>query len=299
LAERLTHPTAVVEGADLGQGTRVAAFVHVERGARTGAGCHIAEHAFLGADVVLGERVRVEPGARLVGVTVGDGAHVGSNAVIGTSEKTSRRTSVGRDARLGAHVYVAAGVQIGEQAVVEPGTVVKDDVPSLAIVTGNPARIERYVDSVAAAGGDAVAKELPSFRTVQGVKAYRMPVITDLRGTISVGEFPKTLPFTPNRYFIIYDVGSVHARGQHAHKKCEQFLVCIRGRVTVLVDDGSSREEVILDSPAVGIHVPPMTWAVQYHYSPDAMLLVLASHAYDPGDYVRDYAEFKGLLRSG
>jgi hypothetical protein len=92
-------------------------------------------------------------------------------------------------------------------------------------------------------------------------------------------------------------VSSREIRGQHAHRKCHQFLVCVRGSCRVIADDGKRREEFVLDSPARGVYLPPLTWGVQYDYSADAALLVFASHAYDPADYVRDYDEFLRLVK--
>ena len=71
------------------------------------------------------------------------------------------------------------------------------------------------------------------------------------------------------------------------------MMVCTRGSVTLMVDDGDRREEHVLDSPTRAVHVPPMIWAAQYQFSKDACLLVLASHGYDDGDYIRDYAEWR------
>jgi hypothetical protein len=59
-----------------------------------------------------------------------------------------------------------------------------------------------------------------------------------------------------------------------------------------MVDDGISRCEVILDKPDVGVYMPALIWGTQYRYSADAALLVFASHAYDPDDYIRTYDEF-------
>ena len=64
------------------------------------------------------------------------------------------------------------------------------------------------------------------------------------------------------------------------------------------MDDGRASEEIVLDAPNLGLYVPPMIWATQYKYSPDALLLVLASHPYDPADYIRDYDDFQAALRS-
>jgi UDP-2-acetamido-3-amino-2,3-dideoxy-glucuronate N-acetyltransferase len=60
----------------------------------------------------------------------------------------------------------------------------------------------------------------------------------------------------------------------------------------VSVDDGEARQEVVLNSPGIGLHIEPMVWASQHGFSAEAILLVVASAEYDPADYVRDYQEF-------
>ena len=54
----------------------------------------------------------------------------------------------------------------------------------------------------------------------------------------------------------------------------------------------------VLDDPAIGLHMAPMVWGIQYKYSADALLLVLASEHYDPDDYIRDYEAFLAAVRS-
>nr|WP_253260944.1 WxcM-like domain-containing protein [Rhodanobacter glycinis] len=66
--------------------------------------------------------------------------------------------------------------------------------------------------------------------------------------------------------------------------------------MSVIADDGFKREEFLLDRPDLGLYLPPLVWGIQYKYSPDAVLLVFASHYYDPADYVRDYDEFQALV---
>ena len=105
------------------------------------------------------------------------------------------------------------------------------------------------------------------------------------------------LPFTPQRFFAIYDVPSKEVRGEHAHRGLHQFLVCLKGTCSIVVDDGSRRDEVVLDSPAIGLHIPPLVWGIQYQYSDDALLLVLASGVYQADDYIRDYDEFLAYVR--
>ena len=132
--------------------------------------------------------------------------------------------------------------------------------------------------------------------TVKGVKAYRIKRVTDIRGSISVGEFGRDLPFIAKRYFLVFGVPSVETRGEHAHRECQQFLICVAGSCAVVADDGVDRQEFLLDRPELGLHLPPMTWGIQYKYSPDAVLLVFASHYYDDADYIRDYDDFLKIL---
>jgi len=175
------------------------------------------------------------------------------------------------------------------------GAVVTRDVPPNAIVVGNPARITGYVD--AAREVPTVAQSVPNLSPVRkllvaGATLHRMPLVNDLRGSLSFGEVQQHLPFEPQRYFLVFDVPSSDVRGEHAHKTLHQFLVCVSGSCTVVVDDGTVRDEVVLNEPTLGLHIEPMVWGIQYKYSSDAVLLVLASARFDPDDYIRDYNEF-------
>ncbi len=118
---------------------------------------------------------------------------------------------------------------------------------------------------------------------VRGVFVERLAAVEDLRGKLVAGEIDAFLPFKVKRFFVVHGVPGREVRGQHAHKVCHQFLVCIRGSCRVIADDGSRRQEFLLDDPATGVYVPPKVWSVQYDYSADAALLVFASHAYDAG----------------
>jgi UDP-2-acetamido-3-amino-2,3-dideoxy-glucuronate N-acetyltransferase len=133
---------------------------------------------------------------------------------------------------------------------------------------------------------------------VDGVSLIRLSRIDGDNGSLIVGELGAGLPFVVRRIFTLLDIPSDEPRGIHAHRKCEQFLICLSGSVTAVVDDGSTRREVILDDPTLGLYMPAMTWGTQYRYSPDAILLVLASDAYDAGDYINDYSEFRALRGS-
>jgi dTDP-4-dehydrorhamnose 3,5-epimerase-like enzyme len=180
------------------------------------------------------------------------------------------------------------------------GAVVLRDVPPNAIVVGNPARIVGYVGAGHASPNVASAPPAVGVHAtaVAGVNIHRMPRIVDMRGALSVGEFEKTVPFAVRRYFLVYEVPSAEVRGEHAHHRCHQFLIAVRGSLSVVVDDGRSSAEIRLDDPTLGLHIPPRVWGVQYRYSADAMLLVLASEHHEAADYIRDYQQFRALCQS-
>lgn len=307
------HPSALLETEQIGAGTQIAAFAHLFPGVRVGAGCEIGERVELGPAVQLGNAVTVKSGAQLgAGVRIEDHVFIGPRAtfldehsqgqpLVGTG---SRPTVVREGATISANATVLAGVTIGRKAVVEVGAVVTHDVPPNAIVTGHPARIIGYVALPHAAPPSEILTQAfvpdePQARKatkVRGVWLHRMPVITDLRGNLSVGEIGKELPFVPKRYFVVFDVSSREVRGEHAHRTLHQFLVCLKGECALVVDDGRQREELWLDSPALGVHVEPLVWGIQYKFSSEALLLVLASDIYEPADYIRDYDEFERLV---
>ncbi len=301
------HPRAICESSSVGDGTRIWAFAHVLPAARIGRDCNICDGVFIENDVRVGDRVTVKCGVQLWdGVTLEDDVFVGPNATF-TNDPFPRsrqkpekfaRTLVERGASIGANATLLPGIVVGRGAMVGAGAVVLGNVPPHAIVAGNPARIIGYVDSAGPQvsrpeiAPDAIATE----SRVMGVCLHRMPRIEDMRGNLSAGEFGRNLPFVPKRYFMVFDVPSAEVRGEHAHRQCHQFLICTRGRVSVVVDDGKQREEFLLDRPELGLHVPPQVWATQYRYSTDAVLLVFASEFYDPADYIRDYDEFLRAL---
>ena len=133
---------------------------------------------------------------------------------------------------------------------------------------------------------------------VRGVRTYETRRVLDtVRGNLTVAEFGEELPFIPLRYFITYEIPSSATRGEHAHRVCEQFLICVRGSCSVLVDDGRQKKEFRLTSPNTGIYVPPLVWATEYNHSFDSALMVFASHRYDPADYIRDYQEFLQIVQ--
>lgn len=122
---------------------------------------------------------------------------------------------------------------------------------------------------------------------------------TDARGTLVAFEGERSVPFPIKRVYTVTGVGPEHPRGFHAHKRLEQVAVCLAGSCRFVLDDGRTREEVTLDRPSVGLYVGPMVWR-EMRFSPGAVLMVLASEAYDEADYVRSYDEFQSrCLQTG
>jgi hypothetical protein len=130
---------------------------------------------------------------------------------------------------------------------------------------------------------------------VGGAALVRMHSIYEARGHLTVGELGKGMPFVPRRFFVISDVPDEGIRGEHAHRALHQLLVCLAGSVVAEVSDGTRSRSVVLDVPHVGLHIPPMVWGVQHHYTRDAVLMVLASAEYDAADYIRDPAQFRAM----
>ena len=304
------HPSAIVESENVGAGTRVWAFAHILKGAVIGAECNICDHTFIENDVRLGDRVTLKCGVQVWdGITMEDDVFVGPNATFSNDPfPRSRqhpvqfaRTLIRRGASIGANATILPGLTIGEKAMVGAGAVVTHDVPPLAIVTGNPARIVGY-DGAGSMPSDAEATVPEEFGAnptrVAGVSLHRLPQVDDLRGNLSFGEIGEQVPFEVKRYFLVYGVASKDIRGEHAHRALQQFLVCVHGRCHVVADDGENREEFVLDRPSIGLYIPPMVWATQYKYTEDAVLLVLASEKYDPASYIRDYSEFLALVKA-
>jgi len=129
------------------------------------------------------------------------------------------------------------------------------------------------------------------------VKMYNFTPHGDDRGQLIAIEQLKDLPFEIRRVYYIYDTLEGVRRGFHAHLNLEQILVCVKGSCKIHLDDGSDSAEVLLDSPSKGLYIANNMWREMYDFSPDAVLLVLASEYYDEADYIRDYDRFLEFVK--
>ena len=115
----------------------------------------------------------------------------------------------------------------------------------------------------------------------------------DERGNLVVAEGDgMDIPFDIKRVFYMYGSDPDIIRGQHANRQTEFVLINVSGSSKVLVDDGRSREVIVLDKPRMGLYMGPMIWKEMYDFSADSVLLVLASEHYQEQEYIRDYQEF-------
>ena len=158
------HPTALVETDEVGDGSRIWAYVHIMAGVCIGQNCNIGDHCFIESGVSIGDNTTIKNGNMIwEGVTLKDGVFVGphvffTNDLYPRSPRLSQAqnrycskrnwlvpTLVKRGASLGAGAVMLAGVTIGEYAMVGAGSVVTKDVPAYALVKGNPARVSGWV----------------------------------------------------------------------------------------------------------------------------------------------------------
>ena len=115
----------------------------------------------------------------------------------------------------------------------------------------------------------------------------------DERGNLVVIEGEGIdIPFDIKRVFYIYGSDDQVVRGQHANRETEFLLVNVGGSSKVKVDNGTETAIITLDRPGMGLYLPPMLWKDMYDFSPDSILLVLASRHYDAQEYIRDYEEY-------
>jgi dTDP-4-dehydrorhamnose 3,5-epimerase-like enzyme len=123
-------------------------------------------------------------------------------------------------------------------------------------------------------------------------KLYDFPDLGDDRGSLVVLDQRCGVPFDIKRAYYIFGTSEGISRGFHAHKFLHQIAVCVTGSCIMTIDDGVSREDIYLDSPSKAIDIPPMLWHEMHDFSPECVLLVLASDYYYEDDYIRNYEDF-------
>lgn len=231
------------------------------------------------------------------GVVVDDEAQIGVR--LSTKGSAGKVTVLGDNTFVGARAIVAAGVNVGAGAELRPGTVLLADAPPMSIVAGNPGQVVGYVDDVVGPVSVVDVASLNNGRAVVpgGASAISLRRVDDLRGALTICEYTE-LPFLPKRVFFVSDVAPGLFRGAHAHKTCSQFLLCVQGSLTCLLDDGHERLSVMINRSDVGLHIPPLVWGTQYLFSQNSVLAVFASEPYSRDDYIDSYDDLVALKSS-
>ena len=129
------------------------------------------------------------------------------------------------------------------------------------------------------------------------IKKYHFQKHGDERGMLVALEQFKDIPFAVKRVYYIYNTLPNVRRGFHAHKNLKQILICVKGSCKLHLDDGVETKEIVLNDPTEGVYLDNNIWREMYDFSPDAVLLVLASELYDEADYIRNYDEFLKFVK--
>ncbi len=129
------------------------------------------------------------------------------------------------------------------------------------------------------------------------VKILNLPMHGDFRGSLIAVESGHEVEFKVQRVYYIYGVKAGSSRGFHAHRELKQLLVAVSGSVNIRCEDSSATQEFQLDSPEKALLIDGLVWREMYNFSEDCVLLALASDFYSEDDYVRNYGDFKKMLK--
>ena len=128
---------------------------------------------------------------------------------------------------------------------------------------------------------------------IENIKIINIPKIVDEQGRGNLAVIEKdTYPFIIKRVYYLYDVPSNAYRGGHAHKEVHELLIALSGSFEVLLDNGKTKQKVMLNKPNKGLLIPTGIWRELDNFSSGAVCLVLASDVFDESDYIRDYDVF-------
>ena len=135
--------------------------------------------------------------------------------------------------------------------------------------------------------------------TINDVKIIELPKFLDARGNLSFVEQSNHIPFEIKRTYWIYDVPGGEARGCHAYKKNNEFIIALSGSFDVIVDDGVNKKTFTLNRSYFGLYVPAGLWREMTSFSTNSLALEFGSEHYDKEDYIRNYVEFLKMKTNG
>lgn len=133
--------------------------------------------------------------------------------------------------------------------------------------------------------------------TVYGCGLIELSKIRNRAGNITIIEENKSVPFSIERIYYLYDIPGNESRGGHGHKELHQLIVAASGSFSITLNDGHIKRTFFLNNPNVGLLIVPGIWRELDDFSSGSVCLVLASHLYDESDYIRDFEEFKNYKK--
>ena len=142
----------------------------------------------------------------------------------------------------------------------------------------------------------ATKKNSVTFVARRIISMDQLKTYTDQRGSLTIVEVGKEVPFEIARVFWIHDVPKGEERAKHANWTTYQYLVAVRGSVDVFLENKEMAETFHLTSLDKGLLVPPGTWNELKNFSEGTVLMVLASDAYNPAAYINSYEEFLQII---
>lgn len=138
---------------------------------------------------------------------------------------------------------------------------------------------------------------LDARKEVAGCKVVHIKTIPTVgAGELSFFEATHDVPFQFKRMYYISKVPEGKRRGFHAHKDLKQLLFCPYGRIQLVLENKTGREEIELSDPSIGVIIEEPTWREMLWLQKDSVLCVAASEFYNVDDYIRDYQEFKKYI---
>lgn len=127
---------------------------------------------------------------------------------------------------------------------------------------------------------------------MQKEKLINLKEFNTKTGNLIALEGIKDIPFEIKRIFYIYNCDINSIRGNHANKESSFILICISGKVNVIVDNGKTQNDYLLDKKSLALYIPNGLWKKMYNFSKDTVLLCLSNHTYNPNEYIYDYQKF-------
>jgi len=135
-------------GCEIGDETKIGAFVEIQKNARVGRRCKISSHTFICEGVTIEDNVFVGHGVTFINDSY-PRATTGEGQLQSEADWRVERTLVKNGASIGSGATILSKVSIGENAIVGAGSVVTRDVPANTIIAGNPARLLRHIEQSA------------------------------------------------------------------------------------------------------------------------------------------------------